>query len=392
MAPTESDRGSDRERLMKIFHLFANHKFTGPADVALVLASGQQRAGAEVSFISSTHPRIENTVEQMATRRGLKTRSGLRLGKHLQPFSLYFDVNRLRRWIDEEKPDFLHCHLDGDHLLACICARRTPVRVIRSSYQLDPPTGWRGSWLARHTHLWLPPTREAERCLIARHPAVEGKTRVAAPAVDLERFQPAAVETDRGHDPPIVIGVVARMQRHRRFPELIEAFAAAAAREPRLRLEILGRGTHQNEVARDPAARTGLGDRIHFAGYVDPDCYPQHLSRFDMLVFLVPGSDGTCRAAREALSCGVPVIASRRGLLPELIPENSGILLQNEATETLSEAMLSLARDPHRRQQMARNAREHAIQTFDAGSLATTLVSELTDVIGPGDGPILQNR
>ncbi|RUA09028.1 MAG: hypothetical protein DSY81_07940 [Bacillota bacterium] len=392
MAPPESDRGSDRERLMKIFHLFANHKFTGPADLAMVMASGQQHAGADVCFISSTHPKVENTVEQMAASRGLKTRTGLRLGKHLQPVSLYSDVNRLGRWIDEEKPDFLHCHLDGDHLLACICATRAPVRVIRSSYQLDPPTGWRGSWLARHTYLWLPPTVEAERCLIARHPAAGGKTRVTAPAVDLERFQPAAVDAKRGLDAPIVIGVVARMQRHRRFPDLIEAFATAAAREPRLRLEILGRGTHQDEVARAPAARTGLGDRIRFGGYVDPESYPQHLSSFDMLVFLVPGSDGTCRAAREALSCGVPVIASRRGLLPELIPANSGILLQNEATETLSEAMLGLARDPHRRQQMARNAREHAIETFDAGVLATTLVSELTDVIGPGDGPILQNR
>ena len=377
---------------MKIFHLFANHKFTGPADLAMVMASGQQHAGADVSFFSSTHPRVENTVEQVAASRGLKTRSGLRLAKHLQPISLSCDVIRLRRWIDQEKPDFLHCHLDGDHLLGCICASRAPVRVIRSNYQLDPPTGWRGNWLARHTHLWLPPTEEAQRCLIARHPAVEGKTRVTAPAVDLKRFHPAAVDAEPGDDAPIVIGVVARMQRHRRFPDLIEAFAAAAAREPRLHLEILGRGTHQDEVARTPAALTGLGDRIRFAGYVDPDAYPRHLASFDMLVFLVPGSDGTCRAAREALSCGVPVIASRRGLLPELIPEDSGILLQNEAIETLSEAMLGLAQDPHKRQQMGINAREHAIETYGSGGLATALVARLADVIGPGDGQILQNR
>ena len=51
---------------MKIFHLFANHKFTGPADLAMVMASSQQAAGAEVRFFSSTHPDAENSVEQIA--------------------------------------------------------------------------------------------------------------------------------------------------------------------------------------------------------------------------------------------------------------------------------------------------------------------------------------
>ena len=150
-----------------------------------------------------------------------------------------------------------------------------------------------------------------------------------------------------------------------------------SAADARLQLEILGRGTHQEEVAKIPARATGLGDRIRFAGYIDPSLYPQHLSRFDLLLFLVPGSDGTCRAAREALACGVPVIASRRGLLPDLIPESCGLLLQNEAVETMAQAMLSLADDPLRRQQMARNAREYAQQTFDAEALGSTLITEL---------------
>jgi glycosyltransferase involved in cell wall biosynthesis len=103
------------------------------------------------------------------------------------------------------------------------------------------------------------------------------------------------------------------------------------------------------------------------------------LRRFDLLLFLVPGSDGTCRAAREALACGVPVIASRRGLLPDLIPEQCGLLLHNEAVETMTRAILTLADAPLRRQEMAKNAREYAQKTFDAKTLGSDLIADLAD-------------
>ena len=51
MAPP-SGRAGGANRALKIIHLFANHKFTGPADLAMVLAAGQQAEGAEVIFIS----------------------------------------------------------------------------------------------------------------------------------------------------------------------------------------------------------------------------------------------------------------------------------------------------------------------------------------------------
>lgn len=378
MAPPPCPPAVVGDRPLKIFHLFANHKFTGPADLAMVMATSQQAAGAEVRFFSSTHPSAENSVEQIASSRGLETVTGLRLAKHFRWSSLLGDVSKLRRKIEQERPDFIHCHLDGDHLLACLACGKKGPGVIRSSYQLEPRRGWREAWTAARTRLWLPPSARAEVLLLDQHPKLQGRTRVTAPPVDLQRFVPTRDPHQASDErAPVVIGVVARMQRHRRFPQLIEAFSVAAAADARLQLEILGRGTHQEEVAKIPARATGLGHRIRFAGYIDPSLYPQHLSRFDLLLFLVPGSDGTCRAAREALACGVPVIASRRGLLPDLIPESCGLLLQNEAVETMAQAMLSLADDPLRRQKMARNAREYAQQTFDAEALGSTLITEL---------------
>ena len=38
----------------------------------------------------------------------------------------------------------------------------------------------------------------------------------------------------------------------------------------------------------------------------------------DVFTFLVPGSDGTCRALLEAAACGIPAV-TRRGALPEIV-------------------------------------------------------------------------
>ena len=370
MATSQTTTRGDGRGLLKIFHLFANHKFTGPADPALVLAAGQAEAGAEIRFISSTHPDSENTLEQIASKRGLHTIRGLRIPKHFRLSSLRADVRKLRKLIEQERPDFIHSHLAGDHLVAALARTPDGPLRIRSTYDLDPPRGLRATWISRHTDFWIAPTEEAARRLASHCKGTPDKIRVIPPLLDLARFKPAL------HSQPeetnftttkekIVVGVVARMQRHRRFPQLIDAFVSAARLDSRLQLEILGRGTHQDEVARIPARNSGLEDRIHFAGYIDPEFYPTHLSSFDMLLLLVPGSDGTCRAAREALACGVPVIASRIGLLPDLIPPEGGLLLENEETETLTRAILTLAGDPLLRQKLSLGARNHARAVFD---------------------------
>ncbi len=387
MAPP-SGRAGGANRALKIIHLFANHKFTGPADLAMVLAAGQQAEGAEVIFISSQHPSVENTVDVIASSRGLTTLSGLRLPKHLNLAGLSKDVVGLRKIIDEHRPDYLHCHLDGDHLPACLAtlwsggdakgpSRRAP-RIIRSTYHLEPPRGLRASWMSRRTHLWLPPTETAGERLVRALPAALDRISVLAPPVDLERFHPEQETDHPDAEKPVVVGVVARMQRHRMFPMLIEAFAMAAQQEPRLQLEILGRGTHQDEVARIPARETGLGERIRFPGYISPDRYPQQLRQLDLLVFLVPGSDGTCRAAREALASGVPVISTRRGLLPDLIPDHGGALLADEEPETLCRVLLELAQDPQLRQNKSRDARKYASEHFDSKALSSALLDILS--------------
>ncbi len=361
---------------MRVLHLFANYKFTGPADPALALAASLARAGVDVTFAAGRHPeRGEATgVPAIARERGLPTIETLRLAKHTSPLALLRDAGNLAKILRRDRFDVVHCHLPADHLVAALATRRVRVPVVRTLYDSSPPRGIRGRVAMHRSAAALVFSEETAIALRAACRSLPAdRVRTIHAAVDLDRFHPSA-RPDRdlrrrwgeSATGDLLVGVIARMQTHRLFPELIAGFAAAARADPRLRLVVLGRGTNQETVAKEPARASGVGERIHFAGYIEPSEYPRAVAAFDALIFLVPGSDGTCRAAREALACGVPVVASRRGLLPTFVRHGeNGLLLDAEAPDAIARALLALAADEPLRAGLARGAAEHARRSFD---------------------------
>jgi hypothetical protein len=132
--------------------------------------------------------------------------------------------------------------------------------------------------------------------------------------VDAERFSNAerfggAANAFRSGSPRI--GIVARVQAHRRFDLLVDAFALLAAREQRVKLVVIGRGTRMRELLEVPVRRRGLEARVEFMGYRRED-YREVLARLDVSTLLVPGSDGSCRAVLEAAAAGIPCVVTRR--------------------------------------------------------------------------------
>jgi glycosyltransferase involved in cell wall biosynthesis len=198
-------------------------------------------------------------------------------------------------------------------------------------------------------------------------------------AVDLARFAPKppdpALRAALGLGPQQrAVGVVARVQRHRRFDLLLEAMLRLAPRDPTARLLVVGRGTHIDAVAKRPAAELGIADRVLFAGYREAD-YVDVLRTIDVLTFLVPGSDGSCRALLEAHACGIPAVASRRGALPEIVADGETGLLVDEDPEALCAAWQALLADSERRVRMGRSARQRAERCFDPARLAKEVES-----------------
>ncbi len=359
---------------MRVLHLYSNHAWTGPAELAVNLCRALKRRGVEVAFAAGKRQHnSKRDVASVAVERGLNVLEGLRLCKHTRLLANMRDVRKLRRWLREGRWDVLHAHLLNDHVIAAAAREGLEplVPVVRSSYDAG---GMKSLKRARRL------ARGGTDMLVeASHIALEADVRdvgfrkekvvVIPPAVDLERFNPDRPLPDmRGRlglaRDDFVLGIVARMQPHRRFDVLLEAMGLLKEKVPRLRLVIVGRGTRQEEVARKPVREMGLEEVVKFSGYVEGDDYVGLLSAFDVKVFLVPGSDGSCRAVREAMAMGKPVIASRRGMLPELVEGGVMGLVVSEKPEELASAAELLWKDEELRRGMGEKARERAIEQF----------------------------
>ena len=143
------------------------------------------------------------------------------------------------------------------------------------------------------------------------------------------------------------------------FHLLLDAIEQVVKEIPDFKFLIVGRGTHIDTVARQPVSRRGLDNNVIFTGYRQDD-YRDVLNLFDYKIFLVPGSDGSCRAVREALACGKPVIAARKGILPELIRDGETGILIEEKPADLARAMITMINDRDFRLRCSRAARQYA--------------------------------
>jgi len=76
------------------------------------------------------------------------------------------------------------------------------------------------------------------------------------------------------------------------------------------------------------------------------------LGAVDVAVYLACGSEDSCRGLLEALRLGKPVIASRSGAIPELLPDSCGRLVAAGDAAELAQAMRELAEDAELRQRL----------------------------------------
>jgi glycosyltransferase involved in cell wall biosynthesis len=103
---------------------------------------------------------------------------------------------------------------------------------------------------------------------------------------------------------------------------LLDAWAALAPRHPDATLLVAGGGPLLAEL-RAQARRLGLDRRVVFTGYVAEAEKAEHFNLGD--VFFFPSAmEGFGLTVAEAMSSGLPVVASNRGSIPELVVEGEG--------------------------------------------------------------------
>ena len=167
------------------------------------------------------------------------------------------------------------------------------------------------------------------------------------------------------------------LKPRKNLPLLLETWARVMARVPDARLVVGGGGPLRPELERY-ARRLGVSGRVVFTGYVPEADKVDLLNLADVFVF-PSAMEGFGLAVGEAMSCGLPVVASDRGSIPELVVDGEGGVLCDPAVpERFAAALHALLTDPGRRAALGRanRARVDARFRWDRCVAATAAIYE----------------
>jgi len=369
--------------LARILHLFANYKWTGPADPAIRTAARLRARGLDVVWAQAgfVHRGGEHRMAEELARWRVPVVTGLELRKHFHLRSLAADVAALRAILRRDRIDVVHCHLPNDHLIAVMARRRLlrPPVVVRTLYDAEPPPrGLRTRFAFARTAGVLAPTAAVARAFAARFAMPADRVLVQEPVIE-PRARGDTMRAQWGLLPQHrVVGITARIQPHRRFDLLWDTAVHVCRALPDARFVLLGRGNAADteRLVQAPIGARALSPHVVLAGYLKEPDYSAALRSCDAFLFLVPGSDGTCRAVREAMAFGLPVVSTRRGMLPEIVApagRPAAGAAVDERADALGDALLRLLRDDAHRQQVAAAALQRACTDMDPARAAQEL-------------------
>jgi len=142
---------------------------------------------------------------------------------------------------------------------------------------------------------------------------------------------------------------------------LLEA-AAQLRRQRPIHLVIIGRIKDDGPVAQT-IERLGLANDVTtITGVTD-----EEMARLygQAQVAVIPSLyEGFSLPAIEAMACGVPVVATTGGALPEVVGSRAGVLVEPNNPVALANAIATLLDDPEKRMAMGRAGRQRVMEHF----------------------------
>lgn len=223
--------------------------------------------------------------------------------------------------------------------------------------------------LAPRALLWVGDSRSVT-ALTAQRLAIPEERLTCWPIFAADPAMPQASRWRPGQ--PLRLGSLGRLHPVKGYDVLIAALARLKADgfapPVPLELSIAGDGTQRDSLAA-LARQTGL-EGLSFTGYTDdPRAFLSGLH-----LYVQPSrSEGFCIAAHEAMTAGLPVIASAVGELPYSIREDvTGLTVPPGDPAALAQALGGMLADPARLSDMGEAARRTMLERFSWDRFAAT--------------------
>jgi len=225
--------------------------------------------------------------------------------------------------------------------------------------------------------------------LVRREGIEEGRIRIIANGVDTERFHPARSEEERGSlraalsipASSFVVVMVAALRPEKNHGMLLDAAARIRARRNDSIFCVVGEGPEAENLQRR-SRELSLGETIRFMGRRDD--IPAILAAADASALCShPVVETFPLAVLEAMSCGLPVIASDVGAVREMIVDGEeGRIIAPGDVGALAEALVALADAPEAGRRMGIRGRDRVVRDFTVEGMVGRYAEMFGEALG----------
>jgi glycosyltransferase involved in cell wall biosynthesis len=138
-------------------------------------------------------------------------------------------------------------------------------------------------------------------------------------------------------------------------------------------LNMIGTGPRLEQY-RTLAETLNIRDYVRFLGFIEHDEMPQHYAQADLFV-LPSRRESFGLVLAEAMACGLPVVATTAGAIPEVVEDGvTGVLVPPDDPRALAKAINSLLSDPERMNAMDINGRKRVEEHFTWDKVAERVI------------------
>lgn len=284
-------------------------------------------------------------------------------------------AGKLMEVLEHEDLDLVHAHYAVPHAISAYLARQMlpahPVKVITTLHGTDIVVVGNDRSYFQITRFGIEQSDgiTAVSQYLARETRRQFQTekpiRVIPNFVDTDRFVPIRdpeVRQNFARPEEKIIVHASNFRPIKRIPDAVNVFARICRKIP-ARFFLIGDGPELPRAA-STADSLGIRDKVIFLG--QQESVEELLGIADL--FLLPSEfESFGLAALEALSCGVPVVATTAGGLPEVIEDGkNGFICRIGDVERMAEHSLALLTNPERWAAFSEHARRSTLDRFPA--------------------------
>ncbi|HEY3374396.1 MAG TPA: glycosyltransferase [Candidatus Aquicultor sp.] len=302
----------------------------------VVLSIGDK--SPEVNGLFDVDIRIEDNIKTIRlTHRAFSISKLTASSSFLNSLRYIFKIRK-----DGFKPDIIHANIFAAGVPSVLFGKLTGTKVVITEHFSGFARGTLGrldiakaKFAFNHVDMILPVSSVLQQSIESY--GVRGNFRIVPNVVDTDLFKPNPDCEPNSTTSVKQILMVAEQVPVKGIPYALEAIKLLKSKRNDFVLNIFGDGEKRAEYE-ELSSSLGLEDCVKFHGAQPKPTIAEYMQKSDFIMLSSLYETLSC-VLIEAMACDTPIVASRVGAVPSLVPEHAGILVEPGNIAELADAI-----------------------------------------------------